>query len=515
MKMKTCLFVVVLFISNVALADFGDKLATFNFPATQFAMHPMKNHLYVTSASQNSVMIIDTTTLSLVDTVWIGSNPQGLAFSESGDKLYVATSGASFIEVIDTNSMEIIESLSVPQRPYDLEMGCNGILYATPASRSIGIMRIDSNSGDYLGHFSGGVFIYRSGLLQVSTDKQYLYFCNRGLSPGTLARYNISGSAPILERKNGHGDLGSNGQDIALSNSGDWVTYAVGGGNFGYDIALIQSADFQILGTFNLGPYPREAQFSPDDKIFYAVHTGGHIDVWDTETFLKLPSMSISGEAYELFVEARGRYLFAAIGSELRVYDTGRTVYIPELESIEITGPNEVAENSSTNYEAVAYYDDGSTKDITVSANWSVEPNGIATANAGLLTTNELYTPEELIIIAVEYTEDDITICTEMEVVVFASCTISELAKRNILLAAEIKHQILSDLAEALSSELTATALLDELYRSNDFEDISKGDVIKTKQKIHSSIKHQQQAKEFVEKSLGNIDESIGILSDE
>ncbi len=505
----------VLFISNVAFADFGDKLATFNFPATQFAMHPVKNHLYVTSSSLNSVMIINTSTLTLIDTIPVGSIPQGLAFSELGDKLYVATSGASYIEVIDTNSLEIVDNLSVPQSPYDLEMGCNGILYATPAPQSIGIMRIDSNSGDYLGDFSGGVFIYSAGLLQVSADKQYLYFCNRGLSPGTLARFNILGSTPVLEKKNGHGDLGSNGQDIALSYSGDWVTYAVGGGNFGYDIALIQSADFQILGTFDVGPYPREAQFSPDDKIFYAVHTSGHIDVWDTESFLQQPSISTSGEAYELFVEPRGRYLFAAIGSELRVYDTGRSVYVPEPESIEITGPNEVAEKSSTNYGAVAYYNDGSTKDVTVSANWSVEPNGIATANAGLLTTNELYTFEELIVIAVEYTEDDITICTEKEVVVLADCTIGELAKRNLLLAAEIKHRILTDLAKALSSELTATALLDELLSSNDFEDTSKGDVITAKQKIHSSIKHQQQAEKFIEKSLGNIDESIGILGDE
>jgi YVTN family beta-propeller protein len=478
-------------------------------------MHPTKNHLYVTSSSLNSVAIIDTTTLAMVDTVLVGSNPTGLAFSESGDKLYIATSGASFIDVLDTSSLEIVESLSIPQKPFDLEMGCNGILYATSTSQSVDIMRIDTNTGDYLGDFSNGVSIYRYGLLKVSPDKQYLYFGNRGLSPGTLARYDISGSSPILEKRNGHGDLGSNGQDIAVSNSGDWVTYAVGGGNSGYNIALIQSTNFQILGSFDLGPYPREAEFSPDDKIFYAVHSSGHIDVWDTESFLKQPSISTSGEAFELFVEPRGQYLFAAFSTELRAYDTGRLIYLPEPNSIEIFGSNEIADNSSGNYTAIASYVDGSTKDITDLAKWSVEPNEIATVVNGLLTTNKLYTPEDIIVVGVEHSEEDVTVYDEVEIVVFADCSIGELIKRNILLAAEIKNHILQDINKALSSELTAMDLLDDLLNSNNFVEMSNSNARRARQSISSAIHQQQLSKKCIEKSLVNIYETTHLLSDE
>ena len=486
---KTVVFL-VLFISNGAFAAFGEKVATFNFPAAQFAMHPTKNHLYVTSSSLNSIMIINTSTLTLIDTVLVGSLPQGLAFSESGDKLYVATSGATYIEVIDTNTLEIVESLSVPQSPYDLEMGSNGILYATPALQSIDIMRVDSNSGNYLGNFSGGVFIYSDGLLQVSADKQYLYFCNRGLSPGTLAKFNISGSSPIFEWKNGHGALGSNGQDIALSYSGDWVTYAVGGGNIGYDIALIHSTNFSILGTFNLGAYPREAQFSPDDKIFYAVHTAGHIDIWDTETFLQLPSIPISGEATELFVEPRGRYLFAAVGSELRVYDTGRSVYISKLESIEINGPNKVDENTSTNYEAVAYYDDGSTKDVTALAQWSVvDNNGIAQINTnGIMTTGKLLTLEEEIAVSASYSEEGVDVSAQKPVIVYANCTIAELVGRNIDSAVAIKEEVINNLNEAMKRERRAKELLSEFENDPSFENWKFPDFIKARNNLNWAI---------------------------
>jgi YVTN family beta-propeller protein len=485
MKTRIIVISIVLFISNGAFAVFGDKVATFNFPAAQFAMHPAKNQLYVTSSALNSIMIINTSTLTLINTIPVGSSPQGLAFSESGDKLYVAASGASYIKVIDTTTLEVTGSLTVPQNPYDLEMGCNGILYATPASQSTGIMRIDSNNGDYLGDFSGGVLIYSGGLLQVSPDKQHLYFCNRGISPGTLAKFNISGSSPVLEQKNGHGELGSNGQDIALSYSGDWVTYAVGGGNFNYDIALIRSADFAILGRFNLGAYPREAQFSPDDKIFYAVHTAGHIDVWDTSTFLQLPSMPVSGEAYELFVEPRGRYLFAAIGSELRVYDTGRSVYTPKLESIEITGPSEVNENASANYEAVAYYDDNSTKDVTALAQWSVDNNGIAQIDTnGIMTTSELLTVKEKIVVSAVCSEDDVNVSAQKPVVVYADCNIAELVGRNIKSAVAIKKEIINNLNVALKRERRANELLSKFKNDPSFENWSFRDFFQARNNL-------------------------------
>ncbi len=331
--------VVTLVAANPAWAGFADLVTTYNFPATQFAMHPTRSHLYVTSSARNSVMIIDTSTLSLLDTIFIGSNPQGLAFSESGDRLFVANSGSSFIGVLDTNTYERLDSIQVRRNPYDLEMGRNGILYATPASGPYaGIMRIDTNTGKSLGEFSGGVFIYYGGLLQISPDRQKLYFGNRGLSPGTLAKYDVSTTSPTLEIRNPHGALGSNGQDVALSCSGDWITYAVGSGNRGYDIALIRTSDFAILGSFNTGPYPREVQFSPDDEILYAVHTAGHIDVWDTGTFLPLPSINTGyrNEANELFVNPSWNYLFAAVGNELRVYDTGR--FIPEPGTVLLLG---------------------------------------------------------------------------------------------------------------------------------------------------------------------------------
>ncbi len=88
----------------------------------------------------------------------------------------------------------------------------------------------------------------------------------------------------------------------------------------------------------------------------------------------------------------------------------------PEPIQLKIQGPGKVAEDSSTQYTAIVSYDDGTTADVTVSAVWSVEPGMSATIDAnGLLTTEYIYTPQEITIYA-QYTEADITIDAQMTV---------------------------------------------------------------------------------------------------
>jgi hypothetical protein len=93
----------------------------------------------------------------------------------------------------------------------------------------------------------------------------------------------------------------------------------------------------------------------------------------------------------------------------------------PELVGLEITGPDEAAEDSQTQYSAIALYDNNSTADVTDNALWSVEPNVIADIEAGLLTTEKIFQPEELEIYA-QYSEDGNTFDANKPVSVFAIC---------------------------------------------------------------------------------------------
>jgi hypothetical protein len=79
-----------------------------------------------------------------------------------------------------------------------------------------------------------------------------------------------------------------------------------------------------------------------------------------------------------------------------------------ELESLEITGPDEVAESSQAQYKATAVYDNSDTEDVTDSVDcvWSVEPNNNCGIAAGLLTTEMVDLPTDVTITA-QYTEGE------------------------------------------------------------------------------------------------------------
>jgi len=91
------------------------------------------------------------------------------------------------------------------------------------------------------------------------------------------------------------------------------------------------------------------------------------------------------------------------------------------LTEFEIVGPNEVAEDFSAQYKAIAHYDNDTTRDVTTSAVWSVDDETIASINTGLLTTEAVNLPQDIIITA-QYTEGENTQQAQKEVSIFAIC---------------------------------------------------------------------------------------------
>ena len=310
-----------------ALAEPGALVTAYAIRGHSLALDPVRPRVYVSLEQSNSVAVIDTDTLALTDTVAVGSSPRGIAVSPDGSSIYVANSGSTFVSVLDAETLSSLQSLAVATNPSDVEIGVNNRLYLTPANRTVsGIMTVDAQSGADLGIFSNGVFVYQNSLLEISPDGRTLYMGNRGISPGTVAKFDVSVSPPTLLYKNPHGSLGSNGQDLVLTADGQFLSYPAGGGNGpGYTIYKLDTANFAVVGEFDTAAYPRELAYSPDGTTAYAVNTSGEIKVFDATTFLLESTIATDGEARELVVSQDGAYLFAVFDDELRVYETGST----------------------------------------------------------------------------------------------------------------------------------------------------------------------------------------------
>ena len=91
------------------------------------------------------------------------------------------------------------------------------------------------------------------------------------------------------------------------------------------------------------------------------------------------------------------------------------------LIGIEIVGPNEVADNFSASYKAIAHYDNNNTGDVTVLAAWTVEPNMYASIETGLLTTKDTL-EDQSVTVGAGYTEGDLTVEDDKVVDILAIC---------------------------------------------------------------------------------------------
>ena len=228
----------------------GDVVEQYSFPASSFAMSPTQPLMYATIPSQNSVAIINTNTLAVEDTVFVGSRPVNLAFSPNGLKAYIANSASNFVVVLDTQSRTVVNSFLLPQHPQDVVFGNQNRLWVLGEDQ---IYQIDATTGASTGPsggFNGGVFVY-SGSLEISSDGNTLYYGDYGLSPSTMYKINVSGAAPVLVRETPFGTGGENGQDLALSHSGNFICYATGAGQNNYDIAKFRTSDFASTGSFD------------------------------------------------------------------------------------------------------------------------------------------------------------------------------------------------------------------------------------------------------------------------
>jgi YVTN family beta-propeller protein len=307
------------FVANNAHAFLGDVVAEYTFPASSFVMHPTQPTMYATIPSQNSIAIINTNTL-VASTVFVGSRPTNLALSPDGSKAYIANSTTNFVVVLNTHTRAIVNSFLLPEHPQDVVFGNQNRLWVLGESQ---IFQIDATTGASTGPSINNFIVY-SGSLEISPDRNTLYYGQYGLSPTTMYKYDVSGGTPMPRLET---ETGFNGEDLTLSHNGNFICHTNGAGLNGYDITKFRTSDFASLGSFVTGPYPQALAFSPDDQMVYAsVHTGSGIKVFNANTFLELGTISGPEVATKLAVDAAGRHLFAGYTVDFGDF-TGTRVY--------------------------------------------------------------------------------------------------------------------------------------------------------------------------------------------
>lgn len=295
------------------------QLKSYPFGVSDIVRDETRDRVYCAVPSQNSVVVIDSESLQVLATIFTGSLPSGLDVSADGTRLYVSNQGTSAqgIAVLDLENLTIVRHIATTLGPRDVAIG-NGTIYTLEGDKIRAYQAADGapRTGT-LSTYEGNVSVY-GGMLEISPDGNTLYYYQSGLSPTSWYRINVT-SWPGVKLQNG--TFGSNGQDMALSSDGQWMTFASGAP---YYVQKLQASDPTInMGQMDTGAYPRAVTFSPDSARLFAVHTSGHIDVWNATTYVQLAPITTTGEASDLETDRQGKVLFAGSSTSLFAHHIG------------------------------------------------------------------------------------------------------------------------------------------------------------------------------------------------
>ncbi len=323
----TALLIAGLSAQHARAAGYTTPAATFQRQVVEMLADPNRLAVYASTES-NTVISIDSKTLAMSE-VAVGANPAGLDLSPDGSKLYVANSGSTTtgISVIDLSTFAVSYSISTPFKVTSLAADANGNLYIIGAGDSI--TEIDAATGVVKATVSSQKVPVYLGKLRASLDRRRLFYGNFVLSPSSLYALDISGSTPTLLQRTSSAWVGSNGEDLVMSPTGNALVFPSGGGNGsgpGYSIVLIPTDDVNgAWGQFDVGAYPFNGAFSPDGAIFYTAPSSQHqVQIWSAVTFNQIDTFS-TPDLGELAVDSSGKFLFAATAdspSALNVYST-------------------------------------------------------------------------------------------------------------------------------------------------------------------------------------------------
>ncbi|MCP3939671.1 MAG: YncE family protein, partial [Actinomycetia bacterium] len=217
-------------------------------------------YAYIPNSGDNTVSVIDTAADIVVDTIPVGSCPQGVAVHPSGDTVYVTNGCDSSVSLIDTATATVIATVPVGTEPHGIAIPLTG-------------------ASVYVGNIGGGSV----SVIDADTD--------------TVVDTILTGGTP-------HG--------LAVHPAGTSVYAPLGepGSNI---LAVIDTATREVVDV-EVGDGPLSVVVDPSGSLAYAGsgRNGGVVSVVDTATNAVVDSFQVSSwSLHQVAVDSTGSTLYA------------------------------------------------------------------------------------------------------------------------------------------------------------------------------------------------------------
>jgi DNA-binding beta-propeller fold protein YncE len=283
---------------------------------------PLRDRIYYGDGDTNEIVIIDSYTEAVTGSIQVTGMPLMMDISKDGTKMAVAHNGLSIIDLDNLNVTPLPVGLQVVDAAFDH----SGQLYVTTSESWAYIHKVDSETGDILDTFGVGpllqTHLYQNAILETDATGNFLYVGERGLSPVSLNKIDISaGTPPFFVAEDDHGALGSNLKEFIIHPDGSLVYMACGSP---YYIQEIDAGTINVLNPLNTGAYPNSVVLNSSGTVAYAGTSSTYnaylfeFDLYTKSLINQTPLLKISGNDKlhdrGLALDRTGNKVFAVVG---------------------------------------------------------------------------------------------------------------------------------------------------------------------------------------------------------
>jgi len=206
--------------------------------------------IYLADAEKQELVLLDTMTEEIIERLSIpSSNFADMAMSKDNKTLAI---GGGSVVLVDVETLDIKE-LSIAEDVVSVAFDYKGNLYFTTTEYWGKIHYYDLATETVMHSFAAHNSIYKNALVKTDKEGKILYAAERGLSPASLYKFDVSGEEPIFRAEDAHGALGGNLRDFAISPDGKKIYIACGAP---YGIQVVDSESIERIALLETGAYP-------------------------------------------------------------------------------------------------------------------------------------------------------------------------------------------------------------------------------------------------------------------
>ncbi len=252
---------------------------------------------------------------------------------------------------------------------------------------------------------------------------------------GRLIRFDLQGKRIAWERK-----AAFSGQPSVSKG----VIYAVNGGRV---VALDEASGNELWGWSSPRGTPKSPMIVTDSHVFVSTADAVYaVDLLSQDAAWSYPAGGSLALGDENLYIAQSNGILTAVAA---------APYAPAPPvSLEIRGPDNAVEMTSTPYKAFVHYADGRVRDRTRMTGWSVAPSNYATIDAsGVLTVGEMLDLSQDVTITAQYSEAGSAVQSTLTVHLAVSVTLQQFLERNRLRASASQLQAIQEIGQALDRE--------------------------------------------------------------